>query len=58
MSKKRTQFSKVKYQFISPFGPSVLIGKMPDVILDEFEKMAISPRVAEPNPNLDGSVFL
>ena len=39
MSKKRTQFSKVKYQFISPFGPSVLIGKMPDVILDEFEKI-------------------
>ena len=37
MSSNRVE--KIKYDLVSPFGPSIMIGTMPDSIYDEFSKI-------------------
>mgnify|MGYP003115588057 FL=1 len=38
MSKKNKKVTKIQYKMIEPFGPSIMQGKMPDVVFNEFEK--------------------
>ena len=30
---------KIKYDFVSPFGPSIMVGTIPDSIYDEFSEI-------------------
>lgn len=59
MPKKRKQIEKIKYDLISPFGPKIMIGKMPDVILDDFEKIieqVLNEKQKNHGPGLAGRI--